>query len=97
MTKTKHQKAMDYIYDRKGCPLTEGGAPISLKCAKQQCSHTEECITSDTEVDDEEVRCGKCGRTVCLYSEEIYHEYQLDEMNYLCRQCVDTGHMRERR
>jgi hypothetical protein len=49
----------------------------------------EDTITSDTEIDDEEVQCSKCKRTVNLYGEEIYHEYQ-DGGHYLvwiCNRC----------
>ncbi|MHA2265782.1 MAG: hypothetical protein ACXAEN_25610 [Candidatus Thorarchaeota archaeon] len=43
-------------------------------------------------VDDEEVQCVECKRTVDLYAEEVYHKYVKREhltphLEWVCKQC----------
>jgi len=81
----EHRKAMDYIYSRTGCACCDD----VCGCA---CHRSDEpVVTSDTEIDEEEVRCAMCDRTVCLYGEEIYHRYTTECMEYICRVCAQKG------
>ena len=81
-------------------PFTEEGTCVHCECYKDnECTQSAHCaihedpVTSDTEVDDEEVQCVDCKRTVCLYSEEIYHRYDHDTLRtlWICNRCVRKG------
>ncbi|MHA2065309.1 MAG: hypothetical protein ACXABY_13115 [Candidatus Thorarchaeota archaeon] len=71
-----------------------GLMPVQYDAEMCTCAHPHgsmcECVTSDTEVDDEEAVCAECDRVVNLYNEEIYHRYNDGGtiLEWICKECV---------